>query len=57
MTNETDEKWPQLHDRIEKYVAQLLSLDIKRIEYKPQFSVSLLEMPSEQRERRATEIK
>ena len=43
--NATDQGWRQLEDRIENLVGYLLKIDKQRIEYKPQFTVPLLEMP------------
>ncbi len=44
--NATDQGWQQLEDRIENLVGYLLKMDKQRIEYKPQFTAPLLEMPS-----------
>jgi hypothetical protein len=47
---EMDQKWQEFQDRIENIFGPLLRGDIQRIEYKPQFAVPLLEMPSGYRE-------
>lgn len=53
--NATDREWQQLQDRIENLFGHLLKGDIQRIEYKPQFTVSLLEMPPRVMELKAPE--
>ncbi len=44
--NATDQSWQRLENRIENLVGYLLKVDKQRIEYKPQFTAPLLEMPS-----------
>ena len=43
----SDQGWRQLQARTEGFFGQALRNDVQRIEYKPQFIVQLLEMPSE----------
>ncbi len=50
-----DQQWQQMQDHIENLFGHLLKGDIQRIEYKPQFTVSLLEMPSGNREQKPAE--
>ena len=57
MTGERDEQWEGLQARIEKFVGQLSRIDVKRIEYKPQFAVPLLDMPSEHNKQSSPIIK
>lgn len=42
----SDQGWQQLQDRMENLFGHLLKSDTQKIEYKPQFAVPLLEMPS-----------
>ncbi len=44
--NLPEEGWQQLENRIEDLVGRLMKTDVQRIEYKPQFAVPLLEIPS-----------
>jgi hypothetical protein len=46
ITIETDQKWQELQDRIDNAFGYLLRGDTKRIEYKPQASIPLLEASS-----------
>ncbi len=43
--NATDQSWQRLENRIENLVGYLLKVDKQRIEYQPQFTAPLLEMP------------
>ncbi|MCX5846532.1 MAG: hypothetical protein NTW12_09305 [Deltaproteobacteria bacterium] len=43
----SDQGWQQFRAHIEGFFGQALRNDVQRIEYKPQFIVQLLEMPSE----------
>lgn len=45
-SSERDQKWQELQDHIENVFGRLLRGDVQRIEYKPQFSAPLLEVPS-----------
>lgn len=41
-----DQSWQQLQAHIQGFLGQFLSGDTKSIEYKPQFTAPMLEMPS-----------
>ena len=43
----SDQRWQHLQAHTEGFFRQTLRNDVQRIEYKPQFIVHLLEMPSE----------
>lgn len=43
----SDQGWQQLQAHIEGFWGQALRNDVQRIEYKPLFTVQLLEMPFE----------
>ncbi len=51
---ERDQKWQELQDHIENVFGRLLKGDIQRIEYKPQYAVPLLEVPSRYRGNKAS---
>jgi len=43
----SDQGWQQLQAHIESFFGQARRNDVQRIEYKPLFTVHLLEMPSD----------
>jgi len=52
----SDQGWQQLQAHIEGFFCQALRKDVQRIEYKPLFTIQLLEMPFETSSERTPEI-
>jgi hypothetical protein len=42
----TDQKWQQLHTRIEKLLGKYLKDDLQLIDYQPRYVIPFLELPS-----------
>lgn len=43
----SDREWEKLQAHIEGFLGRALRSDVQRIEYRPQFTAQLLEMPSD----------
>lgn len=52
----SDQGWQQLQAHIEGFLGQALRNDMRSIEYKPRFTVSLLEMSAEYRSNERQEM-
>jgi len=52
----SDQGWQQLQAHIEGFFCQALRSDAERIEYKPRYTVHLLEMPSERQQNELREM-
>lgn len=52
----SDQGWQQLQSHIAGFFGQALKSDTQRVEYKPRFTVHLLEMPSERHQNELWEM-